>query len=185
MTIDAASSRLTPAGVSSDFRDIARQALGGLALSASFGLAIGARYGVAAMAVHAVGVPTGFAVAAGLAAPGLCIGVAHFDLPIDALAVARAVARGLAAAGRTLAGLAPAALLLTATPEASVTAAVFAVLGLALGSGLGVRAMAQSLRVDEGGGRFIVVLAAFVLLASLMTFRVWWWLLPMLGRGAL
>jgi hypothetical protein len=30
-----------------------------------------------------------------------------------------------------------------------------------------------------------VVLAAFVLLASLMTFRVWWWLLPMLGRGAL
>ncbi len=118
MTIDVASPSLSSARVSNDFKEIAQQALGGLGLSACFGLAIGARYGVAAMAVHAAGVPLGFAVAAGLAAPALCIGVAHFDLPIDALAVARAVARGLGAAGRVLAGLAPAALLLTVTPEA-------------------------------------------------------------------
>ena len=134
MHVDIASAGMATARVTNDFRHIVQQALAGLALSASFGLAIGARYGVAAMAVHAAGVPLGFAVAAGLAAPALCIGVAHFDLPIDAQAVARAVTRGLWVAGRALAGLAPAALLLTVTPESPVSSAIFAALGLALGS---------------------------------------------------
>jgi hypothetical protein len=167
------------------FAEDTRRAAIGLALAGLFGLAIGFRYGLASMAVHAVGVPLGYVAAVGLALPALCIFVAHFDLPFDTRVVVHAVTRGLSVAGLVLAGIAPAALLLTATTESNVAAAFYAVLGLALGSGIGVREVASRL----GGvtsGRFVLLACflAFVALAAVLAARAWWLVLPMLGRNA-
>ncbi|MBI3206572.1 MAG: hypothetical protein HYZ29_33855 [Myxococcales bacterium] len=151
----------------------------GLALSALFGAAIAARHGPAAAALHAAGVPLGFAVAAGLGTPALCIGVAHFDLAVDARVVVMAISHAVAASGRVLAGLAPAALLLTVTPESQLTASTFAALGLVLGSLVGVRALRAELAVVDG--LFFWVFLPFV---ALLTARVWWLALPVLGGGA-
>ncbi len=168
-----------------DLLDESRRVLTGLSLSALFGLAIGARYGLASMAVHAIGVPVGFVAGAGLAAPALCIAVAHFDLPIDTRALIHALARGVAVAGVILAGLSPAALLLTMSPETPWAAALFAFLGLALGSGLGVREIARSIApwAETKRLRLHTLLLGFVLLAAVLSVRVWWFTLPMLGRG--
>lgn len=150
----------------------------GLALSALFGAAIAARHGPAAAALHGAGVPLGFAVAVGLGTPALCIGVAHFDLAVDARVAVIAISHAVAAAGRVLAGLAPAALLLTVTPESQLTASAFAALGLLLGSLVGVRALRSEL---SGVPRlFFWVFLPFV---ALLTARVWWLTLPVLGGG--
>lgn len=173
-------------GERGDFVEETRRALAGLSLSALFGLAIGLRYGPASMAVHAVGVPLGYVAGVGLALPALCIFVAHFNLPVDTRAVVHAVARGIAVTGLVLAGLAPGALLLTLTPESPVAAAFFAVMGLLLGSLIGVREVGQSLGQGVEAQRWSLklLLFAFVILASVLALRAWWFLLPMLGRSA-
>ncbi|MBE7484805.1 MAG: hypothetical protein HS104_33170 [Polyangiaceae bacterium] len=150
----------------------------GLALAAPFGAAIAVRHGLGAAALHAAGVPLGFAVAVGLGTPALCIGVAHADLEVDARAAVVAVADGVAVAGRVLAGLSPAALLLCVTAESHVTAASFATLGLLLGSAMGVRALSAAL---DGVPRLF--LWVFVPFLALLTARVWWLVLPALGGG--
>lgn len=163
---------------SSELVGALERAAKGLALAAPFGAAMAARHGPAAAALHAAGVPLGFAVAVGLGTPALCIGVAHFDLDVDARAAVVAVSGGVAVAGRVLAGLSPAALLLSVTAESHVTAAGFAALGLLLGSLMGVRALAAEL-----GGVPRLFLWVFVPFVALLTARVWWLVLPALGGG--
>jgi len=151
----------------------------GLALSALFGAACAARHGLVAMLVHAVGVPLGFAAAAGLATPALCIGVAHFDLPLDAGGVGLTVSRAIAVAGRVMAGTAPAVLLLTVSVESHESASAVAAAGLALGGALGLREVVRGF----GAGQRLL-LFAFVPFVVAITARVWWMTLPILGRGA-
>jgi hypothetical protein len=155
-----------------------------LALAALFGLAIGARYGLISMSVHAVGVPLGLGAAAALSAPSLCIANAHFNLPIDARQVAVAMARAVERCGNALAGLAPAALLLTVTPESALSAALFASAGLLLGGALGARELFSGL--GSSGRRAPALLScALLLFGALVATRVWWLVLPVLGRAAL
>jgi hypothetical protein len=167
-------------------RDEGRRTLAGLSLSALFGLAIGLRYGPASMAVHAVGVPLGYVAGVGLALPALCIFVAHFDLRVDTRAVVHAVTRGIFVTGLVLAGLGPGATLLTLTSESPAAAAVFAMLGLVLGSAVGVREVVSTLGegLQTEGWSLKLLLLAFVTLASLLALRAWWLFLPMLGRNA-
>lgn len=173
-----------PLGFESFAEEIRRTALG-LSLAGLFGLAIGFRYGLASMAIHAVGVPLGYVAAVGLALPALCIFAAHFDLPVDTRAVVHAVTRGVSVAGLVLAGIAPGALLLTATSESHGVAAVYACLGLALASGIGVREVAHRLGgVTSGRFALLFCFGAFVVLAGLLAARAWWLVLPMLGRSA-
>jgi len=135
------------------------------------------------MLAHAAGVPLGLAVSAGVGAPTLAVAVAHFDLPVDALRVTEAVAAALARSGRLLAGLSPAALLLTVTPETGITAACFAAGGLSMAGLLGARELFSQLRSEERRLPKLLSLA-FVAFAGLLAVRVWWLALPMLGRGA-
>ena len=165
-------------GNSSETRPMVERAASGLALSATFGAAAAARHGVLAMLVHAAGVPLGLTVAVLLATPALCIAVAHFDLPLDATGVVAAVCRGLAVTGLALLGMAPAALVLTATVESPVTAAVVTALGLALGGALGLRQVVRGLGSERRA--YLVVFIPFVVLLAT---RTWWLTLPMLGRG--
>jgi hypothetical protein len=181
MSIDIAGKAV---GVGSFAEEIRRTAIG-LSLAGLFGLAIGFRHGLASMAVHAVGVPLGYIAAVGLALPALCIFAAHFDLPVDTRAVVHAVTCGVSVAGLVLAGIAPGALLLTATSESHTVAAGYACLGLALGSVIGVREVAERLGgVISGRFALLVCFGAFVVLAGLLAARAWWLVLPMLGRNA-
>lgn len=170
-------SGLLPA-TSATFRPLVERAAVGLAFSALFGAAAAARYGVLAMLVHAAGVPLGLGLAVGLSTPALCIAVLHFDLPLDTQGVLAAVCRGLFVAGFTLAGLAPALLLLTVTVEQPSSAAVLTALGLGLGGALGLRAVAAGF-----GPRGRALFWGFLLFVVLLTVRVWWQTLPMLGGG--
>jgi hypothetical protein len=96
------------------------------------------------------------------------------------------VSRGVAVSGVVLAGLAPGAALLTLTSESPISAAFFAILGLCLGSFLGVREVGRAAGEGMEGGRLALrtLLVGFVLLAALVAARTWWLVLPMLGRGA-
>jgi hypothetical protein len=161
----------------------------GLALSAVFGLAIGARYGLPAMAVHAAGVPLGLLAVAGLAAPALYVGIAHAGLPLEGATVLEAVARGAATCGLVLAGLAPAALLVTVSVESGLGAAALAACCLAAGGTLGLRELSATLfaplaetEVANAKLRAGWLTALFALFATVLVLRVWWLALPMLGR---
>lgn len=163
-----------------------------LALAATYGLAIGARYGASSMAVHAIGVPIGLAAATLLTGPALFVGLAHASLDVAPRAMARAVARGLATASLVLAGLAPTALLVTLSAETNLGAAMVSTAGLACGGLLGLwhvtRGLAEVACAAPGQppralSRLLIRGAA--LFAALAACRMWWLLLPALGRPAL
>jgi hypothetical protein len=157
----------------------------GLALAAIFGLAIGARHGAAAMAVHAVGTPLALAAVGVLATPAFYIGVAHANLPIEAHALGDAMSRGIATTGLVLAGLAPAALLLTLSTESLASAAFGAGITLFGALALGLRHALSALKHDDARPSARWMNAAFVAFSLLLAGRIWWLALPMLGRGAL
>jgi hypothetical protein len=184
-----AAALLDAAGRTSWAAEIRRLGIG-LALSAIYGAALGARYGTLAMAVQALGVPLGLLAVAVLGAPAFYILLAHVGHPIDALGLGAAVARATGTAGLVLAGLAPAALLLTMSTEGAIAAGLYGALGLGVGGGLGLRSLRGSLRqqllaADPGqqrAGRFVIL--AFVCFAALLAARVWWLAVPSLGGGA-
>lgn len=157
-----------------------------LAFSATFGLALGARFGALSMLVHAAAVPLGFVAVTLLAVPAFCIGMAHAGVEIDVGALTRSVGQALMSAGRALAGLAPAMLLLAVTCESPKSVALFGVLGLATGSALGMRALFLGLESLESWNRPTarVLRWAFALFTALLGARIWWALLPMLGGAS-
>jgi hypothetical protein len=162
-----------------------RRFLVGLALAATFGLALGAGRDMAAMAAHAVGVPIAFVVVALVGGPAFYVALAHAGVDVSALALAGALSRGTASAGLVLAGLAPTMLLLAVTCESQVTVAVYGVLGLAAGGCLGLRAMFREL---ERGQLAWTVRArlphlAFAIFAGVLSLRIWWSVLALLGGG--
>lgn len=162
----------------------------GLALASLYGVALGARHGVAAMAVQAAGVPLGFIAVAALAAPAFYILLAHAGHPVQALGLAAAVSRATALAGVVLAGLAPAAMLLTVSVESLLAAAACGLLGLLVGGGLGLRSLYRQLEVQLAGTGVEQRLASqlvtfgFACFAAVLAGRVWWLAVPSLGGGA-
>ena len=162
------------------------QLVAALAFSATFGLALGARFGALSMVVHAAAVPLGFVAVTLLAVPAFCIGMAHAGVELDVGALTRSVAHALMSAGRALAGLAPAMLLLAVTCESAKSVALFGVLGLAVGSALGMRALFIGLESLESWNRPTAKLLrwAFALFTALLGARIWWALLPMFGGAS-
>jgi hypothetical protein len=162
------------------------QLVSALALSAIFGLALGARFGALSMAVHAAAVPLGFVAVTLLAVPAFCIGMAHAGVDLDVGVLTRSVAQALMSAGRVLAGLAPAMLLLAVTCEAATSVVCFGVLGLAVGSALGMRALFLGLESLESWNRPTARLLrwAFASFAALLGARIWWALLPVFGGAS-
>jgi len=169
------------------WRAAARRLGVGLGLASLYGLALGTRYGALAMAWHALGVPLGLAASALLAAPAFYILLAHVDFPIDGLAFASSVSRAAATGGLALAGLAPAAALLTASTEGPVAAALYGALGLVVAGSLALRGLHRELSAAwqrsqrPGGLAQLLATLGFSLFASLLTARIWWLTLPMLG----
>lgn len=157
-----------------------------LAFSAIFGLALGARFGALSMVVHAAAVPLGFVAVTLLAVPAFCIAMAHAGVELDVSALTHAVGQALMSAGRALAGLAPAMLLLAVTCESPESVALFGVLGLAVGSALGMRALFIGLESLESWNRPTARLLrwAFALFTALLGARIWWALLPMFGGAS-
>jgi hypothetical protein len=166
-----------------------RRVATGLALAAIYGLAIGARYGVASMAVHAAGAPLALLAVAAFAAPAFYIGIAHANLPVSLETLRGAVARGVATVGLVLAGLAPGALLVTVTTEGGLSAAVIGGLGLLAAGTLGLRHTMRELllRVSDADPakrrRAKLLSTVFALFVVVLAARVWWLVLPMLGRA--
>lgn len=157
-----------------------------LAYSATFGLALGARFGALSMAVHAVAVPLGFVAVTLLAVPAFCIGIAHAGVELDVSVLARSVAQALMIAGRVLAGLSPAMLLLAVTCESAISVAAFGALALGVGSALGMRALFMGLQSLESWNRPSAELLrwAFASFTALLGARIWWALLPMFGGAS-
>lgn len=161
----------------------------GLALAACYGLALGARYGALAMLVQAFGVPLALVAVAALAGPAFYILLAHAGHPIRALGLAAALSRAAATTGLVLAGLAPAAALLTVSTEGPVAAACYGTLGLAVAGGLGLRRLGRELSAEleqaEPGRRLgaRLVGVGFACFATVLAARVWWLAVPSLGGG--
>lgn len=165
-------------------RQEARRFLAGLALAATFGLALGAGLGIPAMAAHAIGVPIAFVVVALVGGPAFYVALTHAGVAVSPLALAGALSRGVDSAGLVLAGLAPTMLLLAVTCESQTTVAVYGVLGLAAGGWLGLRAIFREL----GRGQLWTVRErlphlAFAIFAGVLSLRVWWSVLALLGGG--
>jgi hypothetical protein len=160
-----------------------------MALAACYGMALGARYGVQAMLIQAVGVPLALAAVAAVAGPAFYILLAHAGHPIRALGLAAALSRATATTGLVLAGIAPAAAMITVSTESPVTAAVYGMLGLLVGGGLGLRRLGRELATEldsaEPGRRFAsrLVGLGFACFATVLAARVWWLAVPSLGGG--
>lgn len=170
--------------------ELARRTAIGLAMASIAGLAMGARDGVVAMAVHAAGVPIALAAVSALGVPSLYVVLALFDAPIDPRASAAAAARGMAAGGLVLAGLAPAIALFVVTSDSAEAAAGAAIAGLAIGGAIGlghvVAAVNDALGEADSATRVMakLVLAGFSVFAIALSARVWGALLPVLVGGA-
>jgi hypothetical protein len=152
-------------------------------------MALGARYGVRAMLVQAIGVPLALAAVAAVAGPAFYILLAHAGHPIRALGLAAALSRATATTGLVLAGMAPAAAMITVSTESQVSAALYGILGLLVGGGLGLRRLGRELAAEldnaEPGRRFAsrIVGLGFACFATVLAARVWWLAVPSLGGG--
>lgn len=170
--------------------DLARRAATGLALASIAGLAMGLREGPIAMAVHAAGVPLALGAVAALGVPSLYVVLALFDAPLDPRAAAAAAARGMAASGLVLAGLAPAIGLFVVTSASSDAAALASGAALFAGGAIGLghvlRVVGVALERADSATRAmaLIVLAGFALFAIALASRVWGSLLPVLVGGA-
>ena len=162
----------------------------GLSLAATFGAAAGARYGLASMGVHADGVPLGYAAIVLFLVPALFVALAYAQVNVAPGELLRVCADCVHGAGRLLAGLAPAALMLCVSVERDATAAV--IVGVAL-SATGLHALYRfivllsAVETSERKGHALgksALLAMFCVVTATAALRVWWLSLPMLGGHA-
>jgi hypothetical protein len=163
-------------------REVRRFAAGSV-LAATYGLSLGARFGVSAMAAHAAGVPLAFLAVALVGGPAFYVALAHAGVDISPQVLTASLARGVAVAGLILAGLAPTMLLLGLSCDSDVSVACYGVLGLAVGGGMGLRAMFGELERHRCGSGFSGRLPrfAFAFFACVFCSRIWWSVLPILG----
>jgi len=163
----------------------ARRFAAGLSLAATYGLSLGARFSLSTMAAHAAGVPLAFIALALVGGPAFYVALAHAGVDINPQVLTASLARGVAVAGLILAGLAPAMLLLGVSCDSEFTVAFYGVLGLAVGGGMGLRAMFQELERHQSVHRFSERLPrlAFAIFACVFCSRIWWGVLPILGGG--
>ncbi|WP_437668863.1 hypothetical protein [Sorangium sp. So ce131] len=163
----------------------------GLGLASLYGVGLGARHGGASFVQHALGVPAAMVAVACLGVPALTIVLTLFNAPLDPPRALSATARAAAATGLALGGLAPAAALFVVTSENGGTAAVMALLGLAVGGTIGLRVLLRDLKAAlarkgnllgrAASGAAFLGFAAFAVALSL---RVWLDVLPVFSRGA-
>jgi hypothetical protein len=176
--------RLIDLETESGATELARFA-GGLSLAACFGAAIGARSGAASMFAHAAGVPLAPLATALVGGPAFYVALAHAGLHIGPRALAGAVTRGTAVSGLVLAGLAPAMGLLSVSCESDFMVRAYAVLGLATGGAMGLRAMFGDLSRHQRPSGLAERLPRLVFAAFTCVFcaRIWSGALPILGGG--
>jgi hypothetical protein len=161
----------------------------GLALSAVFGLALGARSGGPDLLRHALGVPLGLLVVAGVAAPSLFVRLSLMNAPLHATHLVAAVTRATFSSGLVLAGLAPAMAMLVVSIESPAAAAWMSGLGLALAGGIGLFSLLAELRQWVASAppllqsRIYCSIAVFAVLACALAARAWHAWLPLLGGG--
>jgi hypothetical protein len=161
----------------------------GLGLAAIYGLALGTRQGKVDLFTHALGVPAAVLAVALLGVPALYLVLALFDAPVAPTRVLSVTARSVARAGLVMAGLAPASALLVTSSDQPGTAAAAAVVGLAVGGGIGVVGLLRELNgalVGEGHGKRLVAASAslgFAVFAVALAVRIWGSSLSLLGGG--
>lgn len=177
------------AEVSMPWRQSVVRGAAGLLLAAGFGAAAGVRYGVSSALVHGLGVPLAYVAAVGVVVPALFVALSYAHVVVAPRDVLRICADAVFSAGRLLAGLAPAALMLCVSVERDVSAAL--IVGAALGfTGLHAlrRFVVQLDALDSLDSSLHVVrrralLALFCVVVGATALRVWWLALPM-GGGA-
>lgn len=176
--------------VSTGAGGLARRALIGAALSATYGVALGARDGGLALLWHALGVPCALVAVCLLGLPALYIVLALFDAPLSPKRALGAAARGCASAGLVLAGLAPLAALYVIGSETTDGAAMAGTLGLALGGLLGLRhlisTLREALRRSDSATPLVAGAAqlGFAIFAIVLAWRVWAAVLPLVGGAS-
>jgi hypothetical protein len=159
----------------------------GLGLAALFGLALGTRHGGSWLVTHALLVPAAPLVILALGVPALCIALASFDSPLSTLQVARCAARGTAACGLLLGGLAPLAALYLVSADTQIFGALVAA-GARVFAGVVAIAcfhagVAAELKTATPNQRSIALLSVtvFDVLATIAAARVWLGELPLFG----
>jgi hypothetical protein len=122
-----------------------------------------------------------------LGVPALCIVLASFDAPLTTLEVARCAARGTAASGVLLAGLAPLAALYMVSADTQVFGAlvgagalVFAGVVAIVHFHAGVAALLQRATPLQRSSALLAV-TAFDVLATICAARIWLGGLPLFG----
>lgn len=185
--------RIRPSAVGTLLQDsqawkgLARRAAAGAGLSMAYGVALGAREGGFDLLLHAVGVPSALLAVTLLGLPALYIVLALFNAPLSLRRAGSAAARGIASAGIVLAGLSPLAALFIVTSSSDNGAAIAGGLGLCVGGALGLRhlgsTLSEALREADSATRVVAGCAqlGFVFFATLLAWRVWGALLPVLG----
>jgi hypothetical protein len=166
------------------------RAAGGLCLAAIFGLALGAREGGSSFLWHALGVPAGPALILALGVPALYIAIASFDVPLNALDLAHCAARGTAACGMVLGGLAPLTALYVVSSGNWVTAMLAAFSALLFAGIVGIINFHGALRAKLSdapiGKRSVALTAAtiFSVFTTIAAARMWLGELPIFLAGA-
>ncbi len=172
-------------GVAHDARRLAI----GLGLASIYGLAAGARQGGLAFVSSAALVPAALLGACVFGLPALYIALGMVDAPLAPRRLFAAAARATASAGLVLAGLAPVAALYVVSSGDREGAAIATILGLAVGSLAGLRALwrdvAADVRASEEAVKVVTVatLSGFALFAAAVGCRVWMHL-PIFASGA-
>ena len=178
------------AGHSDHWLDLARRAGTGLALSSIYGVALGLRHGGRALAEHAIGVPTGLLLVVALGTPSLFVFLSLCRAPMDARAIARTAARGIASAGVVLAGLAPAAALFVVSSEKPEAASAVVIFGLLLGGGVALGRMVWEVALGSIAGKVtsrlggLAIALGFAWFAVSLAVRIWSAVLPILGGAS-
>ena len=143
-----------------------------------FGLALGLRSGGVGMLVHGALAPAALLGSFAVASPSLYVALAVADAPVDPLALARAVSRGIISAGLLLGGLAPLVGLFTFSGETAVAGAAMGWASLVVAIVVGLIAFYR----DLAGRAPRVAVIGFALFAGALALRIGWVALPAL-RG--
>jgi hypothetical protein len=161
----------------------------GLGLSAAFGVALGIRDGGAAILLHGMWAAAAPAAILVFGVPALYIVLAFIDAPLVALDVGRSAARGAAALGTCLAGLAPITALFIVSSHARVWGALVGICALVFSGLVGVGhfhvSLREQLRDASQSKRSAAMLAItiFGVLATVAAARIWLGELPIYGGG--
>jgi hypothetical protein len=112
--------------------------------------------------------------------------LAHAGSDLSSSAVSAALVKAIASAAVVLAGIAPATALLVTSTEGEWAAGLYAALGLALAGAIGLRSLCRDLLGGEScmTVRAQAAVVGFAVFAALLSGRVWWSLLPVLGGAS-